>query len=292
MFSDYQSALRFWIDLLSHKGSNIHIAHSDEPYTLSAGKHYHLYPEIHLQIKGNCKFFFDKSNKVNLKEGEILIIPEGIPHFEKGKQGKEPFCNFVVMQSQDTLQTHFGYLSTSSQHPRMRDAKTFNADQNTLLNNILAIVSNNLKSKHINHKAANLLLASWCQTILESKPLSKNRKARLKKSKLVKECITYVEQYYYDSECTVSKIAQLLNCTPNHLSAMFTKHNNISLNNYIKEKRMNLAKKLLSSNKFNVSQTAGACGYEDNSYFVKQFRVATGITPKKYALQSKNMTIS
>ena len=54
---------------------------------------------------------------------------------------------------------------------------------------------------------------------------------------------------------------------------------------YIKKRRFNIAKKLLSDSSYSLKEVADAIGYDNVSYFCSLFKKATGLTPFEYRKQ-------
>ncbi len=273
-----------WLERLNQLSCKIYIATSEKPFEVSTGKHFHLVPEIFFQTGGECEFTFDQKSKVDLKKNEILVIPAGIPHGEVGKNTDEAFGNTVVILNKSSVQQHRAELIGLSNKPRMIDSISLVRDTMNPLEKILSTIESLLLSNSSND-VVQRLFASFCQSLIEHKVKTKKNTNQSKSQGLIDECLTYVDHSYYKSDCNVNQIAKLLNCTPNHLSAAFSKRIGNGLNQYINKLKMLEAKKLLSTGQFNVVQTAGACGFDDVSYFVKQFKQHTKLTPKQYSLK-------
>jgi AraC-like DNA-binding protein len=274
-----------WLELLSKPPCKVYIAKSKNAYEVSKGKHFHLVPEVFFQSSGACEFTFDDTTGIVLKKGEILVVPAGIPHGEVGYHTDEEFSNTVIILNKNSINQHNAKLIGNSSKPRVIDS--IDLIKNTLnpIEKILSTIESLLLSNSSN-KVIQYLFSSFCQSLIEHKVKTrKNSQQHSKSNGLVEECLEYVEHSYYNSDCNVNQIAKLLNCTPNHLSASFSKRVGLGLNKYIIQLKMKEAKKILSTGQFNVVQTAGACGYDDVSYFVKQFKQHTKMTPKKYSIQ-------
>lgn len=67
----------------------------------------------------------------------------------------------------------------------------------------------------------------------------------------------------------------------------FKSHFQMTPQKWLKNQRMEKAIKLLNSEDLSVSNLAFEVGYENVSYFIKEFKIKTGLSPKQYALQRK-----
>ena len=82
----------------------------------------------------------------------------------------------------------------------------------------------------------------------------------------------------YNGSCDVSEIASALNLELHYLSRLFRQKTGKTLKAYITEKRMYVAKQLLSEGK-SVSYTASMTGYGDPFLFSKMFKKINGVSP-------------
>ncbi len=80
-------------------------------------------------------------------------------------------------------------------------------------------------------------------------------------------------------------LADTVYFTSDYLSHLFKKETGYSLTNYIIHERIEKAKVLLAQNKLSIREVAAACGFDNVSYFSRQFRSMTGMTPREYRKQ-------
>ena len=67
-----------------------------------------------------------------------------------------------------------------------------------------------------------------------------------------------------------------------YLSSIFKKRAGKSFKEYLTDKRIELAKRILSSERTPIKAVASMVGYEDEYYFMRVFKRKTGFTPKNY----------
>ncbi len=92
----------------------------------------------------------------------------------------------------------------------------------------------------------------------------------------------YVEQHYSEEDLSLSKIADHIGLSPNHLSTVFKEETGQSFTKYLTDLRINTAKKLLDDSKKRSSEIAYMVGYPDPHYFSSVFKKQTGMTPSQY----------
>ncbi|MEI7900148.1 MAG: helix-turn-helix domain-containing protein [bacterium] len=81
---------------------------------------------------------------------------------------------------------------------------------------------------------------------------------------------------------SVAEIASASRVTPNYFSALFQDHTGQTFSEFLGEKRIAVAKKLLGDLTLNISEVAVRVGYPDAGYFTRRFRQATGVSPRTW----------
>lgn len=83
-------------------------------------------------------------------------------------------------------------------------------------------------------------------------------------------------------ELNRSFIAAQIHLNPDYLSYLFHKEAGQSLSNYIMNERIVLAKRLLKTTNKTLQDISEMTGFSNGSYFHKQFKRLTGMTPHQY----------
>lgn len=89
-------------------------------------------------------------------------------------------------------------------------------------------------------------------------------------------------QSHLDENMTRESLAAIVYLTPDYLSHLFKRETGFSLTNYIIYERIEEAKRLLAGTGLSISDIATRCGFQNISYFSKQFKRFTGVTPREF----------
>lgn len=92
---------------------------------------------------------------------------------------------------------------------------------------------------------------------------------------------------FYSRGITLEEIAEKLNVTSEYLSAQFHKEVGVSFSSYMKDYRVQQAKKLLLGTNLKLYEIANQVGYSDPKHFSKVFREITGMLPGEYRKLNK-----
>ena len=84
-----------------------------------------------------------------------------------------------------------------------------------------------------------------------------------------------------DKKIKLSELSDLVHFNSDYLCRYFSKKTNQSLISYIKKVKMENARKLVEAGLSN-SEIIDKIGYSSTSYFIKDFKAFTGVTPRKY----------
>lgn len=107
------------------------------------------------------------------------------------------------------------------------------------------------------------------------------------KSAIIEPAINYIHLNYYKENISIEYLASLCGISTVHLRNTFTKKFAVSPVKYINALRMTRAKELLGSQFYTVSEVCFLSGYNDESYFSREFKKQFNMTPGEYAKASR-----
>jgi AraC family transcriptional regulator len=83
-------------------------------------------------------------------------------------------------------------------------------------------------------------------------------------------------------ELRVAEIAEAVNFSPYHFTRLFKQATGLAPHQYIMQKRIEMAKKLLVETELSIARVALDTGFQSQSRFTTLFRQFTGTTPRAY----------
>ena len=98
--------------------------------------------------------------------------------------------------------------------------------------------------------------------------------------------LEYIQKNFIHT-ITCKKLTSIFHYHKSTIERKVKKHTGKSLREYQLSLRFALAKDLLLYSDDTIATVAKKCGYKNESFFCRQFREKTGITPKKYRIGSK-----
>lgn len=101
------------------------------------------------------------------------------------------------------------------------------------------------------------------------------------KRKLIEEMIDYVEEQE-DCWLTLKEVAAHFDFTPNYLGHLFREETGIRFGEFIQERRMKRVYDFLKDPSMKIYEVADRTGFKNMIYFNRQFKQATGMTPREY----------
>jgi AraC-like DNA-binding protein len=84
---------------------------------------------------------------------------------------------------------------------------------------------------------------------------------------------------------TIKDLADALHLSSGHLSRIFRRTTGMTLEGFLIQQRVELAKKTLLDPRLNVAEVAERCGFCNPAYFASVFKKYVKCTPREFAAQ-------
>ena len=251
--------------------------------------HSHDYVEIMYVCSGSITHVVGKE-EVTLKKDDVILLGKYTRHSIKAAGEGDIGINLIV--SADLFELLLNRLRQYSRQSAETLASLLSRDGapyslfraegnipvcNLLENMVWSVICEGNGDGYILRQSFELLLLylAAMTDISESRDKSVSYE-ELTKSKI----LTYIQSSY--STATLTEAAQMLGLSAPYLSRWVTKSFGVSFKELLIRERFGVVTELLRSTKMPIGEIINHVGYENNSYFHKEFRKRYGMTPNSY----------
>lgn len=125
-------------------------------------------------------------------------------------------------------------------------------------------------------------LSLYIRNILEKAMELRDQESDSRGQKVLKRALEYIEENYTQETLSLNTIAGEVGVSANYFSAIFSRAMDVTFVEYVTQKRMEKAKKLLRQTEKHSGDIALEVGYKDPHYFSFVFKKTQGCTPREY----------
>lgn len=87
---------------------------------------------------------------------------------------------------------------------------------------------------------------------------------------------------HIEEKLTLNKVAEVFSISPNYLSVLFSKYNDVGFTDYINQNKIDAAIKMMAGGDYKIYEISDLLGFESAFYFSRVFKKVTGISPRDY----------
>lgn len=125
---------------------------------------------------------------------------------------------------------------------------------------------------------------SYVKTVLSETLALRDLFSRKKYDGLLQRAQEYIRKNYSCDDISLNHVAQAVNISPTHFSAIFSQETGETFIEYLTGVRMEKAKELLRCSGMKSSEISYAVGYKDPHYFSYLFKKMQGCTPSEFRM--------
>ena len=97
----------------------------------------------------------------------------------------------------------------------------------------------------------------------------------------IRPSVAYLDKHFTDRHLKLGQIASLSGVSETYFRTLFVRQYGCTPLQYLIEKRIRQAERLLKETDLSISEIEAACGFQSHAYFLKQYSRITGISPKE-----------
>ena len=211
-------------------------------------------------------YSFENGKELNVKNGDILLIPKGLHYSVSSKHIREGFA--IQFDTKDHIPEPFVF--------KPKNASAFlDAFKNA---------AHTWRNKSVGYKmrckAELYNIICNMQAEFELSYISKSTENRLNPA------TEYIHREYTNDNISIPYLASLCNMSEVLFRRNFKNSTGLSPLKYINNLKISRAKELLSVGMCSVSEAATLSGFHDECYFSREFKKHTGMSPVEYKKNS------
>lgn len=247
---------------------------------------WHIHPEYEIvYIKnGSGTVQIDKYIS-NYENGILLFLGPNTPHMPFGNDDFENRMEVVIQFGEDFIINKLRLFPEFSSILKLISLSKKGIIFHSSIKNKTADLFEKLKSSSSTEKLLNVFqILHILSQASEFKTIKKNDFNLNYKTKDIQR-INYAFEYVNNSfhkEIATRIIAKKVGLTTNSFCRLFKKTTHKTFTQFINEFRIRKATELLDQGEFSISEVMYKCGYNDPSYFSKQFKRYKGVSPSVY----------
>ncbi len=251
--------------------------------------HFHDTYELYFLLEGECIYFIGKE-VIYVNAGTVVLINRNNLHKTSALgNGK---IDRVLFQIHDSfLEKYLGSMGLFS-FPEFFSMQTVAITASEMDWNRIMVLIQQIKLQFEKKRLYwEVLVKQMLSEILiilyqyrETPMLMEGERSTLletPKYQIVREIAEYITRYYKEDQ-SLEKLAKQFYISKAYLTRIFKEVTGVTINEYINITRIQIAKKMLKTTDYSITEVSAMVGYDNLSYFHRIFKRYTDMTPLKY----------
>lgn len=124
-------------------------------------------------------------------------------------------------------------------------------------------------------------IMEWLKTLRDGLCETFESQNKNYKNHIVVNVKKYIKEHV-NEKLSLNVVAEVFNISPNYLSVLFSKYNDVGFTDYINQCKIEVAQKMLAEGDYKIYEISDKLGFESAFYFSRVFKKITGVSPKNY----------
>mgnify|MGYP001461734005 CR=1 FL=1 len=282
------SALRYYMimhaDTLPFELTSFH--YSPFQYWLGNPWHMHSHFEMQYMFHGKAEWI-TKARHIELKPGQIMIIPNKLLHHREG-----------ILDKAQMMGLHFHLPGDYSKHPKFGELRELIYEKDQILDlpvelrrKIESLPEILLSEESFREQHAAVLLAQVMLDIfklhfpsilaLGDHIRDKRKSTNDFQNQVYQTALKYVNDNLNKS-ISAEDVARTCGVSPRHLNRIFVQYGGITLGQHIIRRRIDKSFHMLIKTDATIEEIAEKLGFSDSAHFIRTFQKSSGVTPGDY----------
>ncbi len=124
-------------------------------------------------------------------------------------------------------------------------------------------------------------IMTYLKTLRDGLCAAFSTRTRDYKNHIVVNAKKYIVQHI-EEKLTLNDVAEAFCISPNYLSVLFSKYNDVGFSDYVNQSKIDKAKKMMAEGDYKIYEISDILGFESAFYFSRVFKKVTGLSPRDY----------
>ncbi len=125
-------------------------------------------------------------------------------------------------------------------------------------------------------------MVSYLRSMLKKALAFRDDRSRSQTGDMMRRAVAYIDENYASDAISLGDTAGYVGVSANYFSAVFSQEMKKTFVEYVTEKRMEEARRLLRTTELKTAQVAAQVGYKDPHYFSFVFRKTQNLSPREF----------
>lgn len=261
------------------------IQHKRDTYLKDVALHHHDFYEIYYLVSGDVRYLIE-GKLFRVMPGELLLISPRELHQVSIRPGSEAYERYVLWVDRSTLRRLSSETTDLEEglnpmRPGYSNLLRPSREQQRLMRNLMETLfqengGTGFGTELLRRNLLSALLVQINRAAQQQEPAP-----QAVSSRIVADTVDYVNLHYRE-HLTLDALAEQFFVSKYHLSHEFQKHMGTGVYQYIRKKRLQIARQLLAEGE-HPSIVSGLCGFSDYAGFYRAFVAEYNIAPREYA---------
>lgn len=248
----------------------------DSSFNIKRNKLY-PYNVIHYVSKGSGTIIY-KKKEYTVKKGQLFILNAYEEHQYMTDADDLLVLNWIEFAGGDSVKIVNSILNDQL----IIIDEPYSDKVNRYMLRIFALINNNLEQNNI---LISKLLYSILLNLLRLNISNKHKEISEGRLINIKRTMEYIENHLHE-DLNIEQLSKISNYSAAYFARLFHKVTGVTPAQYILNRRINEAKKILSNSDESIYVISDKLGFCSASHFIKNFKKAEGLTPAEYRKQS------
>ncbi|MDD2970994.1 MAG: AraC family transcriptional regulator [Lachnospiraceae bacterium] len=245
---------------------------------------------IHFVLNGKGIYRIEKGKKENIQyevnAGEAFLIRPGeITYYQADAEDPWEYVWIAfdgeeaerVLEERGLLQDQ--YVCTWVERQSIAEIRKVNTEDS--VRQFLRAMSRRFEQGQCSQMELKGYFYFLFDTIAETTERRTGNREGAYETRYLEKAVLYI-RHNYGYDIRVSDVAQHVGIERTYLFKLFKKYKECSPKAYLTEYRLMVAKDMLGSTRFTITEIALSCGFHDSSVFCKTFMKKEGTSPLRY----------